>query len=45
VFPESEVIVQGYAVTKEDSVVNNLLEPFKFLHKKGILVARTLVNP
>ena len=43
--PDSEVIVQGYAVKKEDHFVNNLLEPFQFLHKKGILVARTLVNP
>lgn len=43
--PDTEVIVQGYAVGNKDNFVNNLLEPFQFVDKKGLLVVRTLVNP
>lgn len=43
--PDSEAIVPGYAVGVKDTSVNNLVEPFQFLQKKGLLVARTLVNP
>ena len=43
--PDSEVIVPGYAVGVKDTSVNNLVEPFQFLQSKGLLIARTLVNP
>lgn len=42
--PDSEVIIPGYAVGVKDTSVNNIVEPFQFLQKKGLLVARTLVN-
>ncbi|XP_062610966.1 uncharacterized protein LOC134272813 [Saccostrea cucullata] len=43
--PDSEIVVSGYAVGLKDKSVHNLVEPFKFLQQKGLLVARTLVNP
>ena len=43
--PDSEVIVPAYAVGVKDTSIKNLVEPFQFLQKKGLLVARTLVNP
>lgn len=43
--PDCEVVVPAYSVGSVDKSVNSLLEPFQFLSQKGLLVARTLVNP
>lgn len=43
--PDSEITVSGYAVGLKDKSVDSLVEPFKFLQQRGLLVARTLVDP
>lgn len=44
-YPDSEITVSGYAVGLKDKSVDSLVEPFKFLQQRGLLVARTLVDP
>lgn len=41
---DNKVMIPGYAVGVNDTTVNNIVETFQFLQRKGLFVARTLVN-
>ena len=43
--PDSKIIVSGYADGCTQRSAYNLVEPYAFMEKKGLLVARTLVDP
>lgn len=45
VLPDCESIVPAYSVGSVDKSVHSLIEPYQFLSQKGLLVARTLINP